>query len=71
MNQAEVWMESVEGTCASADNGVAEPVMKTKERRKERERESGKREAELEEIEPVAARREWHLHHQYLDSDHL
>ena len=55
--------KGVDGTCAIASSGVAELVMKTKERRKERKRERGKREAELEEIEPMVARRECHLHH--------
>lgn len=34
----------MDGTCAIASSGVAEPVMKTEERRKERKRERGKRE---------------------------
>ena len=56
----------MDGTCAIASSGVAEVVMKTKERKRER----GKREAELEEIEPTVARRECHLHH-YQASFHL
>ena len=75
MDQAEVWSLWREGTCASADNGVAEPVMKTKERGKEGE---GMRKWNERERQSWRRSNRWWLAesdicttNMYLDSDHL